>query len=201
MSTDRLSLALSSPVDLSNPAGIAGHFIDPEELHFGQPTDDATSLIHNLETVSTKTSPEPVTPAHSNSTLAARRNSTSSTRSHSSSEAHYTGHECAKEYAPRQSSAGTKSTRKGLRVKPRNGRHARELERNRNAAASYRSRQKTQLDSLLTRVREEEKQMIKQKSMVYSLKDELWHLRNEFMARQQLQILGMNESDFEGPKW
>lgn len=198
MSTGRLNLGLGHSVQLSNPSEIAGQFIDPEELHFKQPMDVTINLIPSLETASTKSSPEMVNSAHSNTTLAARRNSTNSAKSHSSCEAHHTGHECEKAYLPRRSPTRTKATRRGLRIKPRNGQHARELERNRNAAASYRSRQKNQLDSLLTRVREEEQRMLKQKSMVYSLKDELWHLRNEFMARQQLQILGMSNSNLEG---
>jgi hypothetical protein len=96
-----------------------------------------------------------------------------------------------KSYAPRRRFASRRS-KTPPRVKPRNGRHARELGRNRHAAASYRSRQKDQLDTLLNRVRDEQSRMLEQREMVYSLKVELFQLRNALMAHQQIHVFGTN---------
>lgn len=197
MSLQNPPLGLLERVGLLDRSGMAPQCIDPEELHFTQPGGNALGLDTSTPSCLSQSFSRWTTSNHPNSTLNPTSNSTSSTKLKWLCDLDYTACDYEKVYNPRQPSTGIKTTRKGLRVKPKNGQHARELERNRNAAASYRSRQKNQLDSLLTRVREEEQQLIKQKNMVYSLEDELWHLRNE-LYRQQLQVLGTTKLDAAG---
>jgi hypothetical protein len=181
---------LAERIGLLDRSSGDGHCIDPEELHFSNAADS----LQEFDVDSSQSSAQGtgrlsnLFPAQLD--IANDIGSISSVESKHSVEYEPADGRSSRAYAPRASAVERKSTKAALRVRPRNGQHARELERNRQAAANYRSRQKNQLDSLLTRVREEEDKMVKQKSMVYSLKEELWHLRNNLMARQQIQIFG-----------
>lgn len=183
------------PVEPLNRSAMATPSIDPNNLYFSRPADNDIDLDMDFLTSFAPSPAESAQSAHPEPPLTATRKSTSSTKkSKPSRHLDNTDSKDQKTYAPRQPLA-RKPTRKALRVKPRNSQHARELDRNRNAAASYRSRQKNQVDSLLTRMRDEEQRMIKQRDMVYSLRDELWHLRNEFIAQQQLQAFDASRAD------
>ena len=178
-------------VNLLDRTTMNKQYIDPEEIHYSRSQDEFPD--HHLGSapsfLPTSQGVRPTGPSEMN--LSSNFDpSSSSSGSDSSRNSEHIDEQVTKAYAPRASAAGRKSTKAALRVRPRNGQHARELERNRHAAANYRSRQKNQLDTLLTRVREEEHKMVKQKSLVYSMKEELWQLRNNLMARQQMQIFG-----------
>lgn len=189
---------LAERISLLDRLSAGGQCIDPEELHFSQAEGSFQELDPDSSRSSTQSSQEVPSLLPRELKTGSDVDSVSSVGSKHSWDYDHTDCRPSKAYAPRTSATGRKSTKAALRVKPRNGQHARELERNRQAAANYRSRQKKQLNSLLTRVREEEDKMAKQKSMVYSLKDELWHLRNNLMARQQMQIFGARNMAVEG---
>lgn len=190
MSTSTLSMDLAESMNLLDRTDASKSYVNPEELHLSQPEGEI--LMFNVNSSSSSIqSPQDAIPAMPADTIGPE----SSTTSESSQNNNDGRFRPSKAYAPRASASGRKSTKASMRVRPKNGQHARELERNRQAAASYRSRQKNQLDSLLTRVREEEDKMLKQRSLVYSLKDELWQLRNQLMARQQSQIFASRNLD------
>lgn len=189
---------LAERIDFMDRSSFDSRYIDPEELHFSQADNCPPEL--NLKTSSSSSSSSqsyqsPGTAVSSELNLPKNVDSASSVTSKNSFSHEQPEWRPKKAYAPRVTASERKSNKAALRVRPRNGQHARELERNRQAAANYRSRQKNQLDSLLTRVREEEDKMVKQKGMVYSLKEELWQLRNNMMARQQMQLFAMRNME------
>ncbi|EXJ94618.1 hypothetical protein A1O1_03014 [Capronia coronata CBS 617.96] len=67
------------------------------------------------------------------------------------------------------------------RIKPRDDKHARELELNRKAATKCRNRQKAFVENLQERCRREEQKMHIQTSLVHALHDEVVSLRNEVL--------------------
>lgn len=180
-------LNLGERVSLLDRQHLQEHSIDPEELHFSTLDGDIPTRM----TASSSRSGSLDSSVVDNSILPDPMEWDVHSRSARSMVD--IGSVDGKRYAPRQNTGSRKSTKAPTRVKPRNGQHARELERNRQAAANYRSRQKNQLDTLLSRVRNEETRMLKQKGMIYSLKDELFQLRNQLMAHQQAHIFGMRE--------
>jgi hypothetical protein len=186
---------LEDRVGLLDRSTMNNQFIDPEELHYSQPDDEFTDNEVTSSTSSLQGSQDLDLSLPSELNYLGNLDSSHGSGAKLSAPDEHIDTRPGKAYAPRASAASRKSAKAALRVRPRNGQHARELERNRQAAANYRSRQRNQLDTLLNRVREEEDKMVKQKSMVYSLKEELWHLRNNLMARQQMQIFGMRNME------
>jgi hypothetical protein len=174
---------------------MAQQYIDPEELHLSLSEDNFPDLISNIFRTTTRSQKTQGTAGPPELDSSSPTDSASSVTVPDLTNNEQPQVRPAKAYAPRGTASGRKSTTSALRVRPRNGQHARELERNRHAAANYRSRQKNQLDTLLTRVREEENKMVKQRGMVYSLKEELWQLRNNLISRQQMQIFGMRNTE------
>ncbi|EXJ88958.1 hypothetical protein A1O3_02022 [Capronia epimyces CBS 606.96] len=69
------------------------------------------------------------------------------------------------------------------RIKPRDDKHARELELNRKAATKCRNRQKVFVENLQERCRREERKMHLQTSLVHALHDEVVALRNEVLRQ------------------
>lgn len=70
-----------------------------------------------------------------------------------------------------------------IRIKPRDEKHARELELNRKAATKCRNRQKAFVENLQERYRKEERKLYFQTSLVHALHDEVVALRNEVMRQ------------------
>lgn len=84
-------------------------------------------------------------------------------------------------YRPRGSP--TKHRKNTARIEPRSDKHARELELNRKAATKCRNRQKSFVENLQKRCKNEEEKMHLQSSMVQALHDEVLVLRNELMRQ------------------
>ncbi|ETN46048.1 uncharacterized protein HMPREF1541_00231 [Cyphellophora europaea CBS 101466] len=200
-------LGLDERIDLLDRIEIDMQFIDPEELHFSLPSEQDPSQ-RSLGSYSSGAShgsadfDSTIFSDLTNKTMLDSSISYTDTKPALDLDAPDADDGTTKGYTPHRTSKSKRRTTKSsssssssLKVKPRNGQHARELARNRQAAANYRAKQKNQLDALLERAREEERRMVKQRAMVYSLKDELWHLRNELLARQQIQLCGASGSN------
>lgn len=69
------------------------------------------------------------------------------------------------------------------RITPRSNKHARELELNRKAATKCRNRQKSFVENLQQKCRNEEAKMHEQSALVHALHDEVVILRNEVMRQ------------------